>query len=163
MQLDEQKEAALKKLEELVPGYDKNGARVCLRTGHKKSWLERLRSRLGCALHAKHGKHGHDDKHHGHHGDKDTEPKGPHLPASRDLPLLNPKVLPKLSKVMDEIRGINKKLQFFEGGFISEEGIKVSRGFLYKSGKILMRCRTENGTSTKALRLESGSDTELQL
>lgn len=35
------------------------------------------------------------------------------------------KKLKEIRKVLEEIRGINKRLQSFESGFISEKGIKV--------------------------------------
>jgi hypothetical protein len=37
------------------------------------------------------------------------------------------KNIKEIKKVLEEIRSVNKKKQGFEGGFISEEGIKVSK------------------------------------
>lgn len=45
-------------------------------------------------------------------------------PRHRMPPLKNIK---EIKKVLEEIRSVNKKKQGFEGGFISEEGIKVSK------------------------------------
>ena len=44
----------------------------------------------------------------------------PHMPPIKNIK--------EIKKVLLQIREINMKLKGFEGGFISEEGIKVSRG-----------------------------------
>lgn len=50
-------------------------------------------------------------------------PRGGHPPFP--FPAL-PKKMKEIAAVLKEIRGINQKVRGFEGGFISEEGIKVS-------------------------------------
>ena len=54
-------------------------------------------------------------------------PSGPHMP---NLPKHGK--MGEIKKVLEEIRGINKKLQYFEGGFISEEGIKEREWYKHK-------------------------------
>jgi hypothetical protein len=54
----------------------------------------------------------------------------PHLPhpgTPHPRVPIPPKKKKEIQELVKEIRGINKKLQYFEGGFISEEGIKVGR------------------------------------
>ena len=73
----------------------------------------------------------------------------PHFP-----PVKNHKAIEKLLK---EIRVINKKKQGFEGGFISEDGIKVGGVF----GEALTG-RTASGTSIRGWRRVCGSGTALR-
>lgn len=54
--------------------------------------------------------------HHDHDHDHDRRPRKPELPKKR---------LEAIKKVLAELRAGNKKRQAFEGGFISEQGIKV--------------------------------------
>ena len=123
--LDAQKTETLEEIHKLVPGFEKHGARVCGPSGghgKKHSWKAWLKAHLGCG---KHGKHEHNHKHEQPHGDD-----APRLP--RDLPVLDDKAVKKLSKTMGAVRDINKKLQYFEGGFISDEGIKGREWYKHK-------------------------------
>lgn len=87
-------------------------------------------------------------KHHDHgHGGGGGGP--PHLPKKK---------VEAIKKVLAELRAGNKKRQGFEGGFISEEGIKVSGdprpagvGSSIRCGRWLMVNRRGSGTSTRAL------------
>lgn len=54
-----------------------------------------------------------------------TLPRFPEFPPFKHIK--------EIKQVLEEIRAINKKLQAFEGGFISEEGIKVSYGKIYST------------------------------
>ena len=76
------------------------------------------------------------------------------------VPLPNLGHVKEIKKVLEEIRVINKKKQGFEGGFISEEGIKVRliHGLLTVSDH-----RTASGTSIREWRQVHGWDTELRL
>jgi N-acetylated-alpha-linked acidic dipeptidase len=56
-----------------------------------------------------------------------------HLRSCKGSSSLPPK---EIKKVLEEIRGINKKLQGFESGFISEEGLKVSPSCVGQRGVV---------------------------
>ena len=56
----------------------------------------------------------------------DEHYKHPHHRHGPKMPIPNPKKMKEIKAVLKEIRGINRKLQGFEGGFISEDGLKVS-------------------------------------
>ena len=81
--------------------------------------------------------------------------------SSSAVPEPQLKGMKEIKKILLAIRAINKKKQGFEGGFITEEGIKVGRQ--RSEGKTRLIGRTESGTSIKALRRARGSDTELPL
>jgi hypothetical protein len=53
---------------------------------------------------------------HKHHPDHHGHPEPPRLPKKK---------VAEIKKVLEAIRAGNKKRQAFEGGFISEDGIKV--------------------------------------
>jgi N-acetylated-alpha-linked acidic dipeptidase len=56
---------------------------------------------------------------------KDHSPHRPHHGHEGGPPRLPKKKVAEIKKVLESIRAGNKKRQAFEGGFISEEGIKV--------------------------------------
>jgi hypothetical protein len=72
-------------------------------------------------------------------------------------PKMPKKKIAEIKKVLQALRIGNKKRQAFEGGFISEEGIKVSTSLGSK-----LTGRSESGTSTRGLLRVCGSGTALR-
>jgi hypothetical protein len=118
---------------------------------------------------------GENQEYHVGHRHQGAEKEGlPHLPHPKlthipHIPLPSKKKAEEIKAVLKEIRAINKKLQGFEGGFISEEGIMVSRSLRrVEQGSrkgpsrwlvVLTDAveRTGSGTSTRGSRLVNGS------
>lgn len=96
--------------------------------------------------------------------------EAPHHPGSGQGPQMPigipPKKLKEIKKVLEEIRSINKRLQSFESGFISEDGIKVNLDpgtcsllhAVWKANK----GRIASGTNTRASLPVNGLDTALR-
>jgi len=107
--LDHETESDLKKLHKLLPPpppHPPHKHHVCGKKPLKLVWYK-FCSAFSAKCERKLNKH-HPD-HHGH-------PEPPRLPKKK---------VAEIKKVLEAIRAGNKKRQAFEGGFISEDGIKV--------------------------------------
>jgi hypothetical protein len=86
-----------------------------------------------------------------------TEPSAPSLVMGPPTDLRKDKAprpselkhMKEIKRLLEEIRLINKKKQGFEGGFITEEGIKVSHIRALRNVRSAHVCRSVNGTSTR--------------
>ena len=151
--LDYQTAADLKKLHKLLPSppahppHHDHPHHDCPKK-QIKMFMLRVCSAMGSSKCArKLNKHSPDQDHgHGH---------GPH-PGPPRLPK---KKVAEIKKVLEDIRAGNKKRQAFEGGFISEKGIKVCSRCRVRWPNLTNR--NESGISIKSLLLVYGSGTEL--
>jgi hypothetical protein len=145
--LDEQKVDVLKRFRKVLPHPPKHqhGHGLGL-FGRIARWWWSIRAKCGSAKgKERHESHlstervyGHKHEPDFHHGLEEVHPAQPQgeLPGLPHLPHpgtphprvpIPPKKKKEIQALVKEIRGINKKLQYFEGGFISEEGIKVGQ------------------------------------
>lgn len=137
--LDKQAERAIEKLRKLLPKHP------------HFSWSQKIYrffTRFG-------GCHGHSDKMELLSDDNHS----PRSPPSFPLPTLGH--VKEIKKVLEEIRVINKKKQGFEGGFISEEGIKDREWYKHKGvapGAWLGYGATTFPALTEALTLDKSPD-----
>jgi N-acetylated-alpha-linked acidic dipeptidase len=149
--LDEQKVDVLKRFRKVLPHppkYQHKHGHGLGFVGRIARWWWSIRAKCGSDKgRERHESHlsmerdyGHKYEHDIHHGLEEVHPAQPQLqgelPGLPHLPHpgtphprvpIPPKKKKEIQELVKEIRGINKKLQYFEGGFISEEGIKVGQ------------------------------------